>query len=409
MGTGSALVRLAEAAGYAPTPYPRSRAVQLATSALQTVGSAFGFTPVSYDGLASPFADPGALVSMDLGALFGIADGMRPLDRAGAMKIATVAKARNVVAGTIGRIPLFDMKAGVRNAYSRTLLTQPSPAVPRSTIITWTVDELIFYPCAWWIVRARLANGWPAEVELVQRKAGVELDAFGQLVKFRGTPVNPRDVIRFDAPTSGLLTDGERTLKRALAIELAAAKAEDNPVPSFELHNEGDQLSRDAALELIGTWVEARRRYGVAYSSKGIKTQAWGLQPEQLLIDGRKRVDLELVRHMAVPAWVADVPVDGASLTYNNRASRNWELIDLALSPYMTAIADRLSMADCTPAGWVVKFDTDELTKPDMQTRFSTYQTGKAAGFLTDERIAEWEGWAPASLPTGNEDGSVSQ
>lgn len=404
---GNALVRLAEAAGYAPTPYPRSRAVQLATSALQTVGSAFGFTPQLYD-LASPYSDPGALVRQDLADLFGVADAFGRLDRAAALKISTVSKARDVITGTVGRLPLYDVKNGVRNTYSRTLLTQPSPAVPLSTMLSWTVDQLIFYPAAYWIVRARLASGWPAEAELVRRE-WMELDRAGNLARYAGQPVNPVDVIRFDSPSSGLLEKGERTLKRALAIELAAAKAEDNPVPSFELHNDGDQLDADKALEMVRLWVESRRKYGVAYTSKGIKTQAWGLAPEQLLIDGRKRVDLELIRHMSVPAWVADVPVEGASLTYNNRESRNWELIDLACAPYMSAVADRLSMIDCTPAGWRVRFDTDELTKPDMKTRFETYEIGKRAGFLTDDRIAEWEGWAPIALPAGNEDGTVSR
>jgi len=55
--------------------------------------------------------------------------------------------------------------------------------------------------------------------------------------------------------------------------------------------------------------------------------------------------------------WVgAGVP--GGSLTYSNRTDLYRQLLDLSLTPIMTAIAQRLSMNDVTPRGREVKFDT---------------------------------------------------
>jgi hypothetical protein len=359
--------------------------------------SMLGYSPAVLE-LASPWSDPSHLAHIDLRALFYVGENWS-LDRGSAMKIATVAKLRNMIAGTIGRLPLYDVKAGVRNPNPRTILTSPDPTIPRSTLLTWTVDQLIFYPCTWWHVIGRDFYGWPNAVELVMRH-DAELNGRGELVRINGNPVSPADVIRFDAPSAGLLTDGERTLRRAMVIEAAAARAEDNPVPSFELHNVGENLSEQEIDQLLTRWVEARRKYGVAYTSKGLETKDHGAAPEQLLIDGRRRVDLEIVRHMNAQPWMAGVATEGTSLTYANVQDQWRDAINITFAPYMSAVADRLSMPDVTPRGWEVRFDADSLTQDPQGTRFANYEVGLRAGFLTQEQIAAWEGWpTPTGVP----------
>lgn len=374
--------------------------------------SAFGYSPVlsqaiaASTGVLSPWADDSHLVDIDLAALFHIGDSVI-INRGNALKIPTVAKIRDTIAGTIGRLPLFDIKAGQRNASPRAILTQPDPRITREAMLTWTIDQLLFYPNAWWIVpgiKGRDATGFPAMAELAQRDQ-LELDDRGNLIKYRGQPIDWRDVIRFDAPNEGLLARADRTLRRAVVIEMAAARAEDNPVPSFELHNTGENLPPEKIKELLDSWVTARRKYGVAYTNKSIETKDHGAAPEQLLIEGRKRVDLELVRHMGAQAWMADVPIEGSSITYANVQDRWRDAVNITLAPYMAAISGRLSMRDVTPNGWQVKFDVNELTQDTQQTRFQNYEIGLRAGFLTQEQIAAWEGWpapAPASQPQPN-------
>lgn len=353
--------------------------------------------------LPLPWVDDSNLEKIDLSGLFaGLAPMVRP-SRNNAMKIATVARVRNVIAGTIGRLPLYDEKAGKRNPDSRSILDLPDPSRPRSQTLTWTIDQLIFYPCTWWLVTRRDAAGWPADVRLVMHD-DAELDKDGNLYAVNGEPVDPKNVIRFDAPNAGLLADADDTLRRAVVIAMAAAKAEDNPVPAFELHNEGDltvpegKTRQEAVDQFLDDWMRGRRKFGVGYTSKGIKTQAHGIAPEQLLIEGRKRIDLEICRHMNAQAWVADVPVDGQSLTYANLTDRNKDFVNTTLAIYMTAITDRLSMGDITPAGWRVRFDTRELTQDDEQTRFANYEIALRNKWMTISEIRDREGLGP--MPT---------
>lgn len=353
--------------------------------------SAFGFSPVVTNVL-TPWASDDHLVDLDLRALFHIGDNL-VLDRGAAMKLATVAKVRDMVAGVVGRLPLYDVKDGARNPVQRSILGQPDPSVPRSSMLTWTVDQLIFYPCTWWVVTSRDYYGWPLSARLVMRHQA-ELNPRGDLVKVDGEPVNPADVIRFDSPHSGLLVDGERTLRRAFVIELAAAKAEDNPVPAFELHDiSGNTLTPQEVNALLQAWVDARRKFGVAYTPRSVETKDHGAAPENLLIDGRRRVDLELVRHMGAQAWMADVAVEGSSITYANVQDRWRDAVNITFAPYMAAVADRLSMSDVTPRGWEVRFDTDELTKDPQGTRFANYAIGLDKDFVTRDQIRAWEGW----------------
>lgn len=79
-------------------------------------------------------------------------------------------------------------------------------------------------------------------------------------------------------------------------------------------------------------------------------------------------------------------------MNYQNRQSRSWELIDLFLAKYMTAISARLSMPDLTPIGWRVEFNTDDLTKPDLKTRFETYKLGLDGKFIDQSWIEAQEG-----------------
>ncbi|MFJ3394006.1 phage portal protein [Leifsonia aquatica] len=323
--------------------------------------------------------------------------------RSEAMRLPVVSKSRAATAGTIGRLPLYAQKGRTRVTAQPAILLQPEAGRPLSTTLTWTVDDLIFRPFAWWLVTARDSYNWPTTVKRVpwskatfDPETGALLSAFGEAVK------KASDVIQFDSWHGGLLHDGRDVLRRAIAIERTAALAEDNPVPTMELHNIGEDVTNPEDIDkILDRWIAARRIRGVAFTNKSIETKVHGVRLENLLISGRERSDLALVRAMNVPAWVADATISGQSLNYTNRQSRNAELIDLSLSPYMTVIRDRLSLPDVTPRGWVVKFDTDELVRPDLKTRFETYEIGKRAGFITNDQISEWEGWEAVAPEEG--------
>lgn len=343
---------------------------------------------------ASPFSSSDHLAEITMQDLYGLARDIT-VTRDRAMRLAPVSKGRRMIAGTIGQMELSCVKGNKPAPIQPSLFAQPERHRPLSATLTWTADALMFYPCTWWIVQERDSYGWPIWVKLLDR-ADAGFDSDGKLISAWGEAVTDRDIIQFDAIDAGFLHDGRETIQRAIAINRAAAHAEDNPVPSIDLHNEGADLGDEEIDKFIKLWVEARKNHGVGYSSKSVKVQTLGQHPEQLLIDGRKAINLELVRHIGIPAWAADVVLEGSSLHYENRSSRNWELIDLACSPIMTAIAGRLSMPDVTPRGWKTQLLTDSLTRPSMKERFDTYKVGIDGQFITQDQIDAWEGWQTA-------------
>lgn len=335
-------------------------------------------------GYASPYADNSHLADVVFSDIFPELAGHIHVNRDRALSISVVAKARNLITTQLSRMPLrANTVAGRVHHEQPAWLRELEAGRPTSTTIIWLADQLIFHPFAHLIVRERYADGFPRRFTLVERsKATYDTNGY-DLIAYDDAPVAAGDAIRIDAPTSGLLNVARDDIRRALILTAAAQQAEDNPVPVLNLANNGDEaLNAGDVADLLDSWQAARRRRGVSYTPKGIDLEQYGAKSEALLIDGQKRLDIVLARHMNVAAWMVDAPIEGSSLNYSNRASRNWELIDLTLAPYMTAIADRLSLDDITRHGTTLAFDTDVLVREDRKTRYETYKLGLDGGFL---------------------------
>ncbi len=360
---------------------------------MRRIGEALGLVS---EEIRSPWAEDGILEEITHEALFGDVS-MIPVTPAQALRLAIPAKARRQLVGPLARLPLVAFNsAGAKHATQPQIITQPDASTARANTIGWIATELFLRPCAYTLVTERNSYGFPHRLRPVAY-SDAQTDKHGRLIAVNGEPVNPADTLRFDGLDGGLLNEASDTIRRAIILNRVAAIAEENPVPTVELHNIGDKIGKTEIDELIKRYRAARTKHGVAYTSKEVELKTHGTRAENLLIDGRKRIDLELARHANLPAWAADIPLEGTSLTYQNRASKNQELIDQFLSTYTTVIEERLSLDDVTPHGTTVKFQFDELTRPDMKTRFDTYAVGKTGGFITNEQIADWEGWATAA------------
>lgn len=377
-------------------PFSRRRRDAVAGPPNQGTGSSVG--------IASPFAAPvelGGVVIPDLLAeLFGADADRLPLTRDLAMTVPAVARARNVLAPTAGRLPLRVYRGAVE-VTERTCLDQPETvaARPRFVTILWTLDQMLFHGRAWWIVVERYADtGAPRSFEWVPEwNAKVEN---GQLVATqdgRHPRIDAADVVRIDAPHEGILNYGSDAIRQALRLDRAALRIADNPVPAIELHQTTpDQLDQDEKDALIAGWIKARRQTGVGYTNAAIETKVHGLNPEQLIIEGRKFAALQVARMIGVPAWVVDVGVEGSSLTYSNVPSRSRELVDYALTPYLAAIEARLSMDDVLPRGQWCRFDLDDLLRGDFADRMTAYKTAVESGVYTPAELREREDGTPA-------------
>lgn len=344
--------------------------------------------------IASPMGERSHLEAVTFAHLAGIDLEGLPVTRTQAMSIAAVARARHLITGTIARLPLVTMQ-GDRPTTPAPILERPEKLRPRFQTLTWTVDAMIFYGRAFWLVKERTTGGYPAAVEWLPEWEA-RLDDLGNVTHAYNQRVNPADIIRIDAPHEGLLNYAADRLRAAIRLDRAALVASSNPVPAVELHQTGGSaLTSEQANELVAAYSAQRAKSGVSYSSQNIETRTHGAHPENLLIDGRKASALDIARLLNLPAWALDAPTEGSSITYSNTPSRSRELLDYTLAPYMEAIAARLSSDDILASGIWARFNTDPLLFEDFTTRMSAYKTALDTGIYTVEDLKARENGAP--------------
>lgn len=317
-----------------------------------------------------------------------------PVTRETAMNIGVLAKSRHLICTTIGNFPLVGMRGTTRNPTQRITFTQPEIGRARSTSLIWWCDAMLWFGRVWLLATQRdTATGLPVRFQWVP-EWNAEVDNAGLLVKAFGRPVSQVDVYRIDGPHEGILIFGRGAIREAMAINAAAANAADNPVPSINLHQTGGTPMTDEQITaMLAQWVAARKAKGggVGYTNPSVDAIAMGIQPEQLLIAAKNQSDMQLVRLAGLPAWSADITVEGSNLTYSNSPSRARELVDFGLQGYMTAITDRFSMDDISPVGEWCRFDTSNVLRGDLVTRMKAYQIAIAAGIWTAEQCAALE------------------
>lgn len=357
-------------------------------------------------GLASPWSDDSHLVDITFDELFGATEDSlnRAVSRDEAMSIGVVARARNVVCPTIGRLPLPAQDPdGDRKDTAFDFLRQPEndPAWTRPGFVTylWTVDAMMFYGRAWWWVTQRYKEtNAPRSFRWVPEwDARVVNGHLVGLLSDDQVHIADADTVRIDAPHEGVLNYARRELNMARSLDRSAAYTADNPVPAINLQEQTGvgpalRLTTAEADGLVAKWRSARRAGKVvSYTPASVKPEVLGLNVEQLLIDGRQFSALQVTRAMNVPAWVTDVSLEGSSITYTNVASRSRELVDFGLMPYLSAIEARLSADDVLPRGVWCRYDLTELLRGDFGQRMADYEVALRTGVYTLEQLQRME------------------
>lgn len=355
----------------------------------------------------SPWSDSSHLAGLEaegVARFFGIE--AQPVTRAQAMTIPPVAKARHLLTGAAGRLPLRQMTGGDPSPRPAAWIDQPEHGRPRSQTILWTVDALIFHGRSFWLIDDRTADGRPARFQWVPEHRAT-VDPEGRLVQAFDRPVSPEDWIRFDGPHEGALHFAADTFRDALALARAAGNAAQNPVPSIDLHQtSGDPLTDEEIDSLLARWRAARtaRGGGVAFTSKAVEARTQGQPPEQLLINARNASALDAARCLGIPAWAVDAAVEGSSMTYSNTTSRFRELLDFGLRPYLDALTDRLSMDDVLAHGVWCRFDPTDALRPTFTERMEGYATAISAGVFTAAECRAMEDQTPLEEARNDDD-----
>lgn len=318
------------------------------------------------------------------------------ISRSEASSVPAVKRARDLIAGTLGTLPLHAINSAGEQV-EHPLLTQPEAplGLVRCVTITKTVEDLLYDGASLWLVLLRTSQGFPQAVQRIDYGKWTQ-DADTRAIRVNGREVDPKDLIVFTSPNDALLKAGARAIRALLLLEQTAAMYADEPEPTaFFTAADGADPDEDYVKDVLTRWKAARKARKTAWVPNGLTyNQAKRMTPEELeLISARQHAVLEVARLTGVDA--EELSVSTTSRTYSNQIDRRKAFLDFTLAPYRNAIEERLSLGDVTPRGQTVRFNVDAFLRSDTKSRYEAHKIGLESGFLTLPEVREMENRAP--------------
>jgi len=332
------------------------------------------------------------------------------ISRQRAMTVPAVARARNLVAGTIGALPLerynrFDW----RRLPSIPLQYQPDPSWPASVFWSYVVDSMVFYGGAYTQVVSLYADNKVQHLRWLDPMLINEIVDHNNVIvgyNYDGTDL-PRSgvgsVVYFPSFEDGVLSRGGRTLETSISLEEAANRAAQEPAPQVILKNEGVSLPSAKIQDLLAGWKAARRERATAYLDASMKIETVGFDPRsQQLVEARQFHASEIARLMNLPEYYLGAQM--TSMTYSNVESERRNLVDFSLMPYMVAIENRLNMPDFATRDVVFRFSLESFLRGNALERVDVTVKLLEAGIIDIDEAREFEDLAPR----GNENNDTN-
>ncbi|GAA4698309.1 phage portal protein [Nocardioides nanhaiensis] len=337
-------------------------------------------------------------------AVFGLTSYSDPIapapriSRREAIQVPAVKRTRDLIASTLGQLPL-DVHDLYKTERTSDVLDQPERGRPRMVTMTRTVEDMLFEGVAWWRVVERAFDGFPKFVEHLAPNR-VQYEPETGIYRVDGRQVNPADLIQFESPNDALLVAGARAIRTCLKLDAAAALYADEPMPTgYFAPNEGaDPADDEDVIALLTAWRDARKTKSTAYVPASLKYQPVQFTPAEIqLADARQHAVLEIARVAGVDP--EELGVSTTSRTYANQQDRRKAFLDFTLGPYMRAFEQRLSLNDVTRRGHEVRFNLSDFLRSDDKTRMETYRLGLDVGAYAPDEIRALENKPPLPAP----------
>ena len=324
------------------------------------------------------------------------------IDRNNAIQVPALARARNLIVGTIASMPLELYRKSTGEELGKPVwLDQPCINQPLSTTLSWTLDSLFFYGVAYWRVTERYAeDGRPARFEwLSYNRVTPEYSADMHSITHYlvdGEYCSNQDMITFQSFDEGILARGSITIRAALDLEKASQVAAATPMPTGYIKNTGADLDAKEAQGIIAAWNQARKSRSTAYLTSTLEYNVAQFTPKDMMyIEGKQDYATQIARLCNVPAYYLSAE-NNNSMTYSNVLDERKQFVAMSLQPYMSVIEDRLSMNDITANGNIVKFDSDKsFLRVDPMERLLVTEKLLSLGLITIEQAMEMEDLSP--------------
>ena len=324
------------------------------------------------------------------------------VSRHDAMSVPSVARARNLICGTVASIPLEYYKTSTGEVIAPPRwIKQLSKSQPSFVTLTWIVDSLLFYGVAYLLVTERYAeDGRPASFEWVANtRVTFTTDLYGIHVTqyyIDASPVDMNDIVTIQGFDEGVLDRGGRTIQAAIDIERAAAVNSANPQPAGFLKNSGADLPPNEVQGLIAAWKRARQNNSTAYLTSTLDYNPVSFSPKDMMYqDAIRSLSTQIARLCNIPAYLLSSE-DNQSMTYSNVQDERKQYYAFSIEPYIQAIQSRLSMDDISTTGHEVKFAVyDTFLKNDPLVELQVIEKLLTLGLITTEQAMEMTDLTP--------------
>jgi len=293
--------------------------------------------------------------------------------RAEAMTLATVSRSRDLLASVIACMPLkmygeqFDDVTGEMEKIPlapRSWLRQPDPGVTYGHLMSFTLDDLLFYGRAFWAIIERTTDGFPSKFTRLPAGSVSTLDQMGPVffgpskeIMFAGNMLDPRDVVQFISPIQGIVYSSSQTIATAIKVERSRYEMARSSIPSGILRQVGGEpLSATELADIGAAFNNARLTSQTAVLNEFLTYEPSNATPDKMLmIESAQYSALDLARLCGVPPYLVGVAT--GSYAYTSSEQSRADLYIFGVKPYAECISATLSMNNVLPRGTYVEFN----------------------------------------------------
>lgn len=334
------------------------------------------------------------------------------IGRKEALAVPAVRRGRNMICA-ISTLPLEAVNEQ-HQVRRRPLFEQLDNHTPNVVVLAQLIEDLFFDAVAWLRVVGFDAEGYPSRVRRYDvqdvslqppddYRAGLlpsGLPTEG-VVWMEGVAVPFDQVIRFDSPNPGLLSDGgEDVIRRAIALNHAAGLYATSPRRRgyFAPKDGIDPADDPKIIKMLDDWQKASAERVDGYIPAAMEyTAIQDSTPAELqLVQMQEQCTKDLANMLGIDP--EELAVNTTTRTYANITDRRQDRINDTLAPYMRAITDRLGMPDVTPPGERVRFSLAGYLKADPKTRAEVQQIYHGMGATDAAEIRDEEGKEPRTI-----------
>jgi HK97 family phage portal protein len=321
-----------------------------------------------------------------------------------ALQVPSIKRCRDLIAGTIASVPLeyYKKSTGEKIAAPR-WVEQPSKAQPRFETMYFTLDSLLMFGVAYWVITEtylednRMANAeWVSNSRVTFVTDSTNSYITEYYLDGKPLPMSGLGSLITFQKDEGILAVGGSTIKAALDVQKAAAIAAATPMASGILKNTGADLPPNEVSGLLAAWKRSRQNNSTAYLTSTLEFQGTQFSPKDMLYnEAIQNLATECARLCSVDPYYVSASMN-QSMTYSNINDERKQMVAFTLQPYVSAIEARLSMNDVSTDGHYVKFALDDsFLRTEPMERLLVLEKMLALGLITTEQAMEMENLSP--------------